>query len=165
VAQREAAQQEVIGLRLSGREHPRVLVLHQALLVAQVLAGALADQPELARVTPSDDVEDALRAAVATDVLVLDASVRGPDGSSPLEAFLALAVPPLVVVLGEPEGDPVAALLAGVRAWVPQDASLDQLGVAVREVAAGHVWMPTRLYAEVVERLVQAGGWPPRAAG
>ena len=164
MAQREAAQ-EVVGLRLTGREHPRVLVLHQALLVAQVLAGALSGRPELAGVTASDDAEAALRAAASTDVVVVDAAVRLPDGSRPLDAFLAAPSGPLVVVLGEPEGDPVAALLAGVRAWVPYDATLDQLATALREVAAGHVWMPTRLYAEVVERLVQSGGWPPRAAG
>ncbi|MGB8652213.1 MAG: response regulator transcription factor [Mycobacteriales bacterium] len=151
-----AVQQEALGLRLSGRERPGVLVLHQKLLVAQVLARRLAAEPDVAQVVASDDVDHALERAATADVVVLYAGTRRSDGSGLLAEILAMANPPLVLALGEPDEDPVPALLAGVRGWVPVDASPEDLAEALREVAGGRIWLPQHVYADVVERLVHS---------
>jgi DNA-binding NarL/FixJ family response regulator len=142
------------GLRLSIRDHPRVLVLHQRLLVAQVLARRLSVEPDLSWVGGSDDVDHALQQAASVDIVVLDSGARRSDGASLLAEILALPAAPLVLALGEPDQDPVPALLSGVRGWVPVDVSPEDLVDALRVVAGGHIWLPQHVYAEVVERLV-----------
>lgn len=153
-----AVQQQSSGLRLSGREQPRILVLHQRLLVAQVLARRLAQEPDLDWVEGSDDLDHALQRAASVDVVVLDSGARRSDGSGLLSELLALPSPVLVLVLGEAEEDPVPALLSGARGWVPVDVTPEDLVEALHVVSAGHIWLPQHVYAAVVERLVNTRG-------
>ncbi|MCW2601710.1 MAG: transcriptional regulator [Frankiales bacterium] len=147
-------QQQTPGLSLSGRDNPRVLVVHQRLLVAQVLARRLAQEPDLASVDGSDDLGQALRRAASVDLVLLDSGARLSDRSGLLSEILALPFPPLVLVLGEAGEDPVPALLAGARGWVPVDVTPEDLVDALRVVSGGHLWLPQNVYADVVERLV-----------
>lgn len=146
---------EAAGLRLSGREHPRILVLHRRRLVAQVLARRLAAEPDVTWVGASDDIAHAAQRAESIDVVVLDSGARNPDGSGLLAELVALPAAPLVVVLGESEDDPVPALLSGARAWVPVDVSPEVLVEALHDVCAGRIWLPPNTYPAVVERLVR----------
>lgn len=142
------------GLRLSGRSHPRVLVVHPKLLVAQVLARRLAQEPDV-EVSVGTTQATLSRLGLDADVVVLDQRMRAADGSVLLSELLGRPDPPVVVVLGGPGDDPVAALLQGARGWVPTEGSTDDLATAVRAVAEGQVWLPPDCYAQVVERLVQ----------
>lgn len=157
VAERQSTVEDV--LRLSGRERPRVLVLHHELLVAQVLARTLAQGPmEHESVVSTNDFGNALQRARTADVVVLDASARGPAGTGLLWQVLGLPNPPLVLMLGDLQDDPIDALLAGARGWVTLKESPEDLVAALRVICTGYTWLPFQTYADVVQRLVQARG-------
>ncbi len=144
------------GLRLSSREHPRVLVLHRRLLVAQVLAKIVSAEPAVAWSLGSDDIAHAAFLAKTVDVVILDTATRRPDGSELLGELVALPTGAIILCLGGPEDDAVRALLQGARGWVPDDASPEVLVEALAEVSRGHVYLPQKSYVDVVDRLVHA---------
>lgn len=138
---------------------PRVIVVHRNLLVAQVLARRLSVETFLGEVVATSDFSRAGRPGshgATWDVLVLDSAARGPDGTPLLGRALSLPASPLVMLIGEETDDPLPALTAGARGWVPVDVGTEVLVEAVRAVSQGEIWLPTPLYPEIVERLVRS---------
>ncbi len=152
-------------LSLSGRVLPRVLVVHRNLLVAEVLARRLRVEPDVTSASGSADLQAAVALADGYDLVVLDAGASAVDGSSLLAALLSLPSPPLVLVLGEVDDDPVPWLLGGARGWVPVDIAPERFVEALRVVASGHIWLPGHAYPSAVDRLVRASGVKTKLSG
>jgi DNA-binding NarL/FixJ family response regulator len=107
----------------------------------------------------------------AIDVVVCDAAMFDVDGADhgaatagraqagPREATgsegARLSPTPAVVLLADyrDRGLLYSAIRSGVRAWVPLDASADDLVAAIRAASDGGTWIPPRILTEVLEEL------------
>jgi DNA-binding NarL/FixJ family response regulator len=141
--------------------------VHRNLLVAQVLARRLSVEPFLGEVLATSDLSRAARPGprgACWDVLVLDSGARGPTGIPLLGSVMSLPASSRVMLLGEELDDPVSALTAGARGWIPVDVSIEFLVEAVRAVSQGRIWLPPQLYPDVVDRLLRASDQRSRLA-
>jgi DNA-binding NarL/FixJ family response regulator len=136
-----------------------VLIVDQHLAFRDALAVRLQLEKDLAVVAKVHSAESALRVLVgrSTDVILLDAEL--PDASA--VAFCAEITrrtdAPRVVMLSaasKPERI-VAAVRAGVAAWVRKDESIDHLLRVIRGVVRGETWLPPMELGPVLRLLIE----------
>lgn len=86
--------------------------------------------------------------------LVLMTTDRGPSFSTAMTALKAMrpGIRILVTGPGRRDEDILRAVSAGAKGYVPQEASSEVLRGAIRELAAGSVWIPRRVVAAYIER-------------
>ncbi|GGM86624.1 DNA-binding response regulator [Thermopolyspora flexuosa] len=115
----------------------RVLLADDEHLVRTAIATLLGLEPDIevvAQVGRGDEVAAAV-AACDPDVVVLDIEMPGMDGLAVAESLPGRAVL-ILTSFGRP-GYLRRALAAGVRGFLPKDASADELAAAIRKVHAG----------------------------
>jgi DNA-binding NarL/FixJ family response regulator len=141
-----------------------------------VLTDRLADEPDM-RVLRSATSPAALPQALnrsSVDVLVCDATLFGGgqachgSGDPPADRGDAAGPgdagrprKPAVVLLADYADRHLLcpAIRSGVRAWVPRDASVNDLIAAIRTVSIGGSWIPARILTELLDELIA----PPAA--
>jgi DNA-binding NarL/FixJ family response regulator len=151
-------------------------VIHLAIvdgsrIFADALAARLGAEPDiwvLRCATGSSALSHAVLHS-SMDVVLGDAALFEPesDGASvPLKprstgstGGTARGEAPALVLLADC-GDRArlgAAVRSGVRGWVPRDATVDDLLVAIREAADGGTWMPPKVLTSILAELT----WTP----
>ncbi|MEU7001309.1 response regulator transcription factor [Nonomuraea sp. NPDC046570] len=128
----------------------RVLLADDEHLVRQALAtllGLEADIEVVAQVGRGDQVAGAAEAH-GPDVLVLDIEMPGLDGLSVAESLPGRAMV-MLTSFGRP-GYLRRALAAGVRGFIPKDASASELAAAVRKVHAGGRYLDAEMAASAM---------------
>ncbi len=125
---------------------------------AHSLAGRLGEHPRFDEVSVADSAEHAL-ALVKThqfDVLLLDARLGDASGLDAMRDMLRSRPQLAVVVVSglEDVEQVIDALAGGARAWVPEDASLEDLLQAVEDALLHRIWLPRVLLAEVLDVLL-----------
>ena len=138
--------------------------MHRAYLVAEVLSRRLSDEPLLQTVSATSDLKGALGRLDEVDVVMVDGSARLASGVGFAAAVLTVPDHPLVLVVAE-GGDPLPLLHAGARGWVTVDKTAEVLVEAILAVCRGELWLPTRVYPEVVAQLIKGATRPSRLAG
>jgi DNA-binding NarL/FixJ family response regulator len=156
----------------------QLAIVDSSRIFADALAARLGSEPDV-RVLRCATGSAALEQAVnysTVDVVLADAvlfpAIR-PDGRDPVR-LLAPRVPtprtstrtggpasPAVVLLADrADQDLLAtAVRAGIRGWVPRDATVADLVTAIREAANDGTWIPPRLLTAVLGDLI----WAPPA--
>ena len=128
----------------------RVLLADDEHLVRQALAMMLGMEPDLevvAQVGRGDQVAAAV-AAHQPDVLILDIEMPGMDGLSVAESLPGRSMI-ILTSFGRP-GYLRRALAAGVRGFIPKDASADELAAAVRKVHEGGRYLDPEMAASAM---------------
>jgi two-component system NarL family response regulator len=128
----------------------RLVLADDHALFRQGLRSMLRLEPEVVVVAEVERVAEILPAIerAPCDVLLLDLQMDR-SALADVEA-LARRVRVVVLTASERPAEALAALRAGARAVVFKRFAIETLMEAVRAVAAGHVWMPPALQAELV---------------
>nr|WP_221474017.1 response regulator transcription factor [Planomonospora venezuelensis] len=119
-------------------------------LIREAIATLLGLEPDIevvAQVARGDLVGQAVRDN-APDVVVLDIEMPGMDGLSVAETLPGHAVL-MLTSFGRP-GYLRRALAAGVRGFVPKDASSDELATAIRRVHSGGRYLDPEMAASAM---------------
>ncbi len=123
----------------------RILLADDHVVVRQGLKHLLDEQPDMQVVGEADDGAGAVRLAreLSPDVTIMDVAMPGVSGVEATREISSLARPPRVVALTMyTERKFIAAMLdAGARAYVQKGAPFDEVALAVRMVASGHIYL------------------------
>ncbi|WP_066373295.1 response regulator transcription factor [Herbidospora mongoliensis] len=128
----------------------RILLADDEHLIRQAIATLLGLEPDIS-VVAQVARGDLVAAAVgehAPDVLVLDVEMPGMDGLSVAESLPGQAML-ILTSFGRP-GYLRRALAAGVRGFVPKDASAEELAAAIRKVHAGGRYLDPEMAASAM---------------
>ncbi|MEU4404879.1 response regulator transcription factor [Streptosporangium sp. NPDC023963] len=128
----------------------RVLLADDEHLVRKAIATLLDLEPDV-EVVAEVARGDLVAAAVLEhrpDVVVLDIEMPGMDGLSVAETLPGHAVL-ILTSFGRP-GHLRRALAAGVRGFIPKDASADELATAIRKVHAGGRYLDPEMAASAM---------------
>ncbi|GAA0430025.1 DNA-binding response regulator [Acrocarpospora corrugata] len=128
----------------------RVLLADDEHLVRQAIATLLTLESDLevvAQVARGDEVKAAVTAH-RPDVVVLDVEMPGLDGLTVAESLPGQAMV-ILTSFGRP-GYLRRALAAGVRGFIPKDASADELATAIRKVHAGGRYLDPEMAASAM---------------
>ncbi|MFD0884274.1 DNA-binding response regulator [Streptosporangium algeriense] len=128
----------------------RVLLADDEHLIRRAIATLLGLEPDIevvAEVPRGDLVAQAVRDH-GPDVVVLDIEMPGMDGLSVAETLPGHAVL-ILTSFGRP-GHLRRALAAGVRGFVPKDASAEELATAIRKVHAGGRYLDPEMAASAM---------------
>jgi DNA-binding NarL/FixJ family response regulator len=138
-----------------------ILVVDDHRTFAELLTGALGQEPDLRGVGVAGDVESSIRlcAALRPDVVVMDYHLSGGNGVAAAARILAQLPGTRIVML---TGDPAqhvleAAAAAGICAFLPKDGSLATLLETIRSARCGTMAVHPSL-------LAAAGPEPRRGA-
>ncbi|MER7206694.1 response regulator transcription factor [Streptosporangium sp. NPDC000239] len=128
----------------------RVLLADDAHLIRRAIATLLGLEPDIevvAEVSRGDLVAQAVQDH-SPDVVVLDIEMPGMDGLSVAETLPGHAVL-ILTSFGRP-GYLRRALAAGVRGFVPKDASAEELAAAIRKIHAGGRYLDPEMAASAM---------------
>jgi two-component system, NarL family, response regulator DesR len=128
----------------------RILLADDEHLVRRAIATLLGLEPDI-EVVAEVARGDLVAAAVLEhrpDVVVLDIEMPGMDGLSVAETLPGHAVL-MLTSFGRP-GYLRRALAAGVRGFIPKDASADELAAAIRKVHAGGRYLDPEMAASAM---------------
>ena len=148
----------------------RVLVVDDQVLVRTGFAALLATEEGICVVGEAGDGADAVRltSVLLPDVVVMDIRMPVMDGVEATRRIVAAGGHTRVLVLTTFDHDDlvVAALRAGASGFLLKDAPADELGRAVRTVAAGDALLAPSLTRRLIERALErpATGGADRSA-
>jgi two-component system, NarL family, response regulator DesR len=128
----------------------RVLLADDEHLIRGAIATLLGLEPDIevvAEVARGDLVAQAVRDH-RPDVIVLDIEMPGMDGLSVAETLPGHAMV-MLTSFGRP-GYLRRALAAGVRGFIPKDASVDELATAIRKVHSGGRYLDAEMAASAM---------------
>ncbi|ACZ84671.1 response regulator transcription factor [Streptosporangium roseum] len=128
----------------------RVLLADDEHLIRGAIATLLGLEPDIevvAQVARGDLVAQAVRDH-RPDVIVLDIEMPGMDGLTVAETLPGHAVL-MLSSFGRP-GYLRRALAAGVRGFIPKDASADELATAIRKVSSGGRYLDPEMAASAM---------------
>ena len=135
----------------------RILLVNEILLMGNVIAAALEDEPDIIVVGRVTNVEDALKLVQEKDVDVALVSTRLPDqGALKLtSAITDLAPDTKVLALGltEEKKRVLRYVEAGATGYVLKNDSLDDLIENVRAAVDDRVFVSPKIAAAMMERL------------
>lgn len=148
----------------SGRPPIRVLICDDHAVFRKGLAIVLADEDEITVVGEAADGDEATaRAAeLASDVVLMDVRMPGGGGIEACRAIRAAlpTVKILMLTVSDEEADLYEAIKAGANGYLLKEASLDEVGNAVKAVVGGQSLIPphmaSRLFAEFTSLARQA---------
>jgi DNA-binding NarL/FixJ family response regulator len=119
----------------------RIAIIENEALVRGGLRRLLELDPEMSVVGEAGDADAglALLRAARPDLALVDVRMPGADGVELICALRRESAPPPCIVLTTFDDPDVAlqAIRAGARGYLLKDVSLEQLGAAIRAVAAG----------------------------
>ncbi|HEY2597476.1 MAG TPA: response regulator transcription factor [Candidatus Dormibacteraeota bacterium] len=133
-----------------------VLIVQDHPLLASALARMFEGQPDLAVSGVSGSGADAVKSAALKrpDVVLMD--FRLPDVSGPEAARMIQSEHAEAAIVFHSADESETALLdavdAGATAYLPKDATADQIIEAVRKASRGEVMIPVELFARAIAR-------------
>jgi DNA-binding NarL/FixJ family response regulator len=130
---------------MTGR--PRVVLTDDHHVVLEGLRSLLTRDYDVVGVAHDGDELLAVLHSSPADVVLLDLSLPGKSGLDLLPALAAQRPAPRVLILTM-HGDRAlaeAALAAGAHGFVPKDAGIEELNVAIREVLEGRRYLSPRV--------------------
>jgi DNA-binding NarL/FixJ family response regulator len=135
----------------------RVVVIDDHPIVRQGLVGVLEDEADLAVVGEYGSAREGLghMGRVQPDVVLLDLEMPELDGIEALPALIAAkpGVAVLVFTAYDTEERVLGALRAGAKGYLLKGASAEEIGRAVRLVAAGGSYLEPRVATQVIAQV------------
>lgn len=144
----------------------RVLVCDDHAVFRRGLAIVLGDEPDLELVGEAEDTDGAVAQAEALrpDVVLLDLRMPGDGGVEALRRIRERAPEVRVVILtvSDDDADLFEAVAAGAAGYLLKEVSIEDVGAAVRTVAAGGSLLSPAMTAKLLGGFSElAGGRPP----
>lgn len=140
----------------------RVLVVDDHRMFATSLASALQSEPDLVVVGQATSLAEAqaLMAAVAPDVVLLDHRLPDGDGVDAIPRLRGLRPSARIVMLTASTADRVlvAAMEAGAAGFIAKTQRLEDVVAGVRAAASGESVVSARLLTRLLPRLQRQGG-------
>lgn len=147
----------------------RVALADDHRLVRAGLRALLASEPDLQVVGMASDGLEAVRLAreLRPDVLVTDVSMPGLNGVEAIRRIHAEqpGVRTLCLSMHDTHRMVLAALDAGARGYVLKEGPGEELGLAIRQVMANHIYLSAELVGIVVGEMRQRQLRPTEPAG
>ncbi len=147
-----------------GRGKHRVFVVDDHPIVRQGLALLINQQPDLMVCGEAEDANQVLQAidAAQPDVLVLDITLRGPDGIDVLKMVRSAQpeLPVLILSMHDESLYAERALRAGANGYIMKQEATENVLVALRRILRGEVHVSPRVAHRIVQQLVPGS---PRA--
>jgi len=146
----------------------RIVVVDDHPLLREGVVKTLGMQPDFEVVgqgATADDASD-LACDLLPDILLLDITIR----ESGLHAIREIAdscpaIKLVILTASEQEGDVVAALRAGARAYILNDVAPTELVAVLRAVYAGEVYITPSLAASLLHEMAASRGKAAQLAG
>jgi len=150
-----------------------LIVIDRGRVLVDALATRLAEEPAF-RVLRTGTSAELLWQAVnrsSVDVVVCDAVLYDPagfdheqaeprggpehdEGASSASSVRAARTPSVVLIADYDDGARLCpAIRSGIRGWVPRDASVNDLIVAIREASEGGTWIPPKVLTDLLREL------------
>jgi DNA-binding NarL/FixJ family response regulator len=133
----------------------RVLLVEDHAIFREQLMELLNRQPDMTIVGQADNAGAALQLAqsVRPSVVVVDITLKGRSGLELLKDFKAhgVNVPALVLSMHDELLYAERVLRAGARGYITKHETSKEVLVAIRKVAAGEVYLGSRMSARVLE--------------
>lgn len=137
----------------------RILVADDHNIVREGLRMILEREPDMDVVAESDNGLDALALAVklAPDVMLLDISMPGISGIEATQRVLEKMpnISILVLSMSAEKQFVIEALSAGAKGYLLKDCAATDLVVAIRNVAAGRVYLSQKVAGLLVQEYIQ----------
>ncbi|SMP67139.1 response regulator [Noviherbaspirillum suwonense] len=138
-------------------ESVRVLVVDDHPLFRQGVVQSLNTAPDIAVVGEAASGEEALRLAteLMPDIMLLDMSMPGWNGLETMQkvSMVCPATGIVILTVSEEKDMLMGSFKAGARAYVLKGVAGQELVQVVRAVAAGEVYVPPSLAAEILVSL------------
>ncbi|MEO8578148.1 MAG: response regulator transcription factor [Gemmatimonadales bacterium] len=136
----------------------RVFLVDDHPIVRQGLTLLINQEPELMVCGVAEEAESvpASIAALAPDVLVLDISLRGPDGLELLKTIRAVdqTLPILVLSMHDETIYAERALRAGANGYIMKQEATEKVLVAIRRILRGEIYVSERIANTVLQQMV-----------
>lgn len=145
----------------------RVLIVDEVRLMRDAVASVLEDQPDISVAGCATSVSQALRRAQDCDLVLVNANLPA-NGAYRLTRSLSLGSDtvggrkrPRVVVLGliESHTSIVRWVEAGAQAYVPKDASVEELIENIRSAHRGDAHVSPEVAGALMRRLAEFAAW------
>ena len=137
----------------------RVLVVDDHFVVRKGVCALLADAEGIEVVGEAGNGEEAVAEArrLRPQVILMDLRLPGLDGVAATRAILAEQPETAVVALtgSDVEGEVLAAVEAGALGYLAKTSPREDFLEAIRRVAQGDAWLPTRLTRRLLKRMRQ----------
>ena len=147
--------------RAVGTKH-RVFVVDDHPIIRQGLALLIDQEPDLEVCGEAEEAETALAAIAAArpDVLLLDISLRGPDGIDLLKAIRATdtELPVLVLSMHDESIYAERALRAGANGYIMKQEATENVLVALRRILRREVYVSDRIASSMLRQITAGGG-------
>jgi DNA-binding NarL/FixJ family response regulator len=147
-----------------GTPKTRIAIVDDHTMMREGLAQALRAEPDLEVCWTAGSVQEAIAALerIHPDLLTVDITLPGRNGLELIKDVLALVpgLPILVISMHDETLYAQRVLKCGAKGYIMKDAPHDDLIAAVRRVAAGKVWLSTKMSEEILEAF--SGGTPRR---
>jgi DNA-binding NarL/FixJ family response regulator len=132
---------------------PRVVLVDDHALVRAGIRAELGDRVQV--VAEAADVDEAVRAIVATrpEVVLLDVHLPSGSGAAVIEGAAREGAEPryLALSVSDAAEDVIGVIRAGARGYVTKAVSIDELADAIARVAAGEAVLSPRLAGFVLD--------------
>ena len=146
-------------------EKLRVLLVEDHAIFREQVVDLINRQPDMTLVGQADNAAAALQLTqtVRPDVIVVDITLKGRSGLELLKDFKAqgVTVPALVLSMHDELLYAERVLRAGARGYITKHETSKEVLSAIRKVAAGEVYLGTRMSARVLESF-SSGAQPQR---
>ncbi|MEO5904561.1 MAG: response regulator transcription factor [Gemmatimonadaceae bacterium] len=136
----------------------RVFLVDDHPIVRQGLTLLIDQEPELTVCGVAEDAESvpASIAALAPDIVVLDISLKGPDGLELLKTIRSVdqTLPILVLSMHDETIYAERALRAGANGYIMKQEATDKVLVAIRRILRNEVYVSERIANGVLQQMV-----------
>ena len=137
----------------------RVFVVDDHPIVRQGLAQLINQQPDLSVCGEAEDVDDAFQgiAACAPDILIVDISLKGPDGLELLKSIRVrdISLPVLILSMHEESLYAERALRAGANGYIMKQEATENVLVALRRILDHHeIYVSERIANKMLRQYI-----------
>lgn len=137
----------------------RVFLIDDHPIVRQGLTMLINGQPDLAVCGEADGGFGSLQSAleVHADILVLDISLNGPDGTDLLKVFRSdqPELPVLVLSMHDESTYAERVLRAGANGYIMKQEATEKVLIAIRRILRGEVYLSERLTNRMLQHFVR----------
>jgi len=140
-----------------------VFVVDDHPLLRQGLALMIDREPDLMVCGEAEEAQTALReiAACKPDILIVDISLKGPDGLDLLKNLRTLypSLPILILSMHDETIYAERALRARANGYIMKQEATEKVLVAIRRILAGDIYLSEKMASKLLHQLVSGGSW------
>jgi DNA-binding NarL/FixJ family response regulator len=136
--------------------------------VRQGLAQLINREPDMLVCGEAEDARAAMDAIPESkpDILLLDLSLKGPDGIELLKVLRSMEsdLPVLMLSMHDESFYAERALRAGANGYIMKQEASERVLIAIRQILAGEVYVSSRMAQKLVNQFIGSSGATKRSA-